>query len=140
MTFQAHAAAVMDQLQIDVGGPPLVVHDGHVPNLQDLPYVVVHFTALTPAGEMAPDKVSLTFDSDVVELRIYTHSVGENARAARAVATRVRTQLLNVTVGIEGRSCFPIRHWESQPPVRDETTGFLIFDQVDVWSMTSLPA
>jgi hypothetical protein len=139
VTIQAHARAVLDLLDADNTAPALVVLDGFVPAGQEPPYVLVYFYVATPDGLTAPDKVSLNFDSSVVDLWAYCHSVGGNAVAARAVATRVRTALLDVTPVVSGRSCFPIRWREGQPAGRDELTGPLIVDQVDVYGFTSVP-
>lgn len=140
MTIPAHAKAVLDLLDADNTAPALVVLDGLVPSGQTPPYVLVYFSIGTPSAELAPDKTSLNFDGTAVDLQAYCHSVGGNGAAARAVATRVRNALLNVTPTVAGRSCFPIRWQEGQPPQRDETTGTPVFDQVDVYGFTSLPA
>lgn len=140
MTVQAHAAAFLALLDADDTAPALVVLDGLVKTGTVPPYVLVYFALWTPGGEMAPDKVPLTLDSDVLDVRGYCHSVGGNPGAARSVATRVRNALLNVTPVVAGRSCFPIRWKEGQPTVRDETTGTPVFDLVDVYGFTSVPA
>lgn len=139
MTIQAHVNAVLALLDADNTAPPLVVLDGVVTAGIAPPYVLVYVTVGTPDGEMTPDKVSLTLDSDVIDLRAYCHCVGGNAAASRAVATRVRTALLNITPTVTGRSCFPIRWREGQPPQRDETTGTTVMDLVDVYGFTSVP-
>lgn len=139
MTLQAHVQAFLDLLDADNGPPPLAWLDGLVPVGQLPPYVVVHFTLWTPDAELAPDKVALGFDSDVIDLRAYCHCVGGNAVAARVVAGRVRTAVLNVTPTVAGRSCFPIRWKDGQPPTRDETTGATVMDLVDIYGFTSVP-
>lgn len=145
-TVQAHAQAVLDLLVDATGPPPLLVFDGAVPKdpatgkSKPPPYVVVYFAVSTPSGEMAIDSTSLDMDSDRVVLRAYCHSAGGNASAARIVAGRVRTALLDVTPTIAGRTCWPIRHDEGQPAQRDESTGVLVLDQVDVYRLESLPA
>ena len=143
MTIDAHAQAFLDRLHTDIGPPPLNVHDDEVPDGTDPrtdPYVVVYFTVKTPNGEEAPDKVSLTMDSDVVEMSAYCHCVGGSAKAARIVQTRVRSRLLNARVTIAGRVCSPIRHVDNQPPRRDEDTGSLVVDAVDVYRLVTVPA
>jgi hypothetical protein len=140
--IQDHADAFLAQLRTAVGSPVLTVLDGAVPDGTTPPYALVFFALETPDGLVEPDKVPLTFDSDVINLRAYVHSVGaepEAARAARAVAGRVRSALLNVTLTVAGRSCFPIRWREGQPPVRNEETGVVVMDQVDVYGFTSVP-
>jgi hypothetical protein len=58
---------------------------------------------------------------------------------ALAVAGRSRAALLGVTPTIAGRGCYPIVHDDSQPPQRDESTGVLVFDQIDTYTLRSLP-
>lgn len=143
MTIQAHANAVLGLLV-----PPNVtatVLDGAVPKAvppalpQARPYLLVYMYLMTPDGVQAPDKVSLNFDSDVADFWIYCHCVGDDAAAARAVSAQVRVALLSVTPTVAGRICFPIRWREGQPPRRDEETGPLVMDQVDVYGFTSVP-
>ena len=146
MTIEAHARAVLDLLDADNADPALVVYDGKVPTNPSTgksvppPYVVVYLTVQTPSAEMPPDSTSLDMDSDRVVLRAYLHSVGANAQAARMVADRCRTQLLGVTPTIAGRECWPIRQDEGLPATRDESTGTLVMDQVDVYRLESVPA
>jgi hypothetical protein len=135
--IQDHADAFLALLRADA---ELTVHDGAVPDDGDPPYALVYFYVETPDGLVAPDKVPLTFNSDVLECWGYVHCVGANAVRARAVSGRVRSALLNKTLVIAGRECFPIRWRQGQPPQRDETTGPLVMDQVDVYSFTSIPA
>jgi hypothetical protein len=115
-------------------------YDGKVDTAAVLPYTVVYFTITTPGGEVAPDAVDLTTMSDVIVLNIYTHNVGGNAAAARAVSWKVRAALLNVKPVVAGRKCHPIRHWDDAPPVRDESTGSMIMDLADVYRLRSVPA
>jgi hypothetical protein len=135
------------------GGPPdLKVFDGEVSADAlvgggtfdpDPPYALVYFYVETPDGLQAPDAVNLTGDSDVIDAWAYIHCVGADpqaARAARAVAGRVRSAILNRTLTVPGRSCFPIRWREGQPPSRDEDLGPAVFDQVDVYAFRSVPA
>lgn len=136
---QAHAAAFLALLDADNTAPALVVHDGRVPDAGAPPYVLVYVTASTPDAVQAPALVDLTMNSDVIEARAYCHSVGGNAQAARAVAGRVRAALLNVTPAVAGRVCWPIRYDDGQAPQRDESTGVLVMDQVDVYCLLSVP-
>lgn len=117
------------------------VYDGKVPPNTAPPYTVVYFTIVTPGGEQAPDAVDLVGDSDVTVLKIYTHNVGGNAQAARAVSWKVRTALLNVKPVIAGRVCGKIRYEPDEiAPVKDESTGTLIMDLADVYRLRSVPA
>lgn len=138
------ADAFFTLLRAAPGGlPALAVYDGAVPDGPEPAYALVYFYVETPDGLQAPDAVNITGDSDVIDAWAYIHCVGaepEAARAARAVAGRVRAAVLNQTLTVAGRSCFPIRWREGQPPQRDENTGRAVFDQVDVYGWRSLPA
>ncbi len=134
--IQAHADAFLNLLRAD---NQLTTHDGAVSKGALPPYVLVYLTFWTPDGELAPDAVPLTFDSDVLEVRGYCHCVGANGTAARAVAQRVRAALLNRRPAIPGRDCAPIRWRDGNPAQRDESTGVLVMDQVDVYGFTSVP-
>ena len=76
----------------------------------------------------------------MVQCTAIVHYVGGNAEACRLLADRGWSALLGVTPTITGRTCGPIRLVDSQPPRRDESTGLLIVDQVDVYEYVSLPA
>jgi hypothetical protein len=124
------------------GSPSLQVLDGHVDDGVSAPYALVYFYIETPDGLAAPDAVPLTFDSDVIDAWAYVHNVGgepQAERAARAVAGRFRSAVLNKTLTVSGRSCFPIRWREGQPPQRNEETGTTVADLVDVYSFRSVP-
>lgn len=136
MTVQAHADAFLGLLGTDA---TLTVYDGAVPKTPAPTYALVYLTFWTPDGETAPDKVNLSFNSDVIDLRGYVHCVGPNAVSARAIAQRVRAALLNVRPVIAGRECFPIRWKDGNPAQRDETTGVLVVDQADVYGFSSVP-
>jgi len=141
--IQDLADALLAQLATAPGGPPsLTVYDGAVPDNPAVAYALVYFYIETPDGLVAPDAVPLTFDSDVIDAFAYIHCVGadpQGARAARAVAGRVRAAILNQTLTVAGRSCFPIRWDSGQPPQRNELTGVVEFDQVDVYKFRSIP-
>jgi hypothetical protein len=139
LTIQAHATAALGLLV-----PPSVpattgVYDGDVPTSPKAQYVLVYACLMTPDGLAAPDAVSLDFDSDVVDFWLYAHCVGQGAVEARAISAQVRLAWLNVTPVITNRTCFPIRQRESNPPRRDEETGPLVMDQVDVYAFRSVP-
>lgn len=132
-----HAAAMLALLDADNSPPALVVLDGKVPTGQTLPYVLVYFDDTDP--ELAESR-PLTGDSERHVLRAICHSVGANGQAARMVADRVRSALLDVVPTVTGRVCLPIRREDGQPPQRDEQTGTAVFDKVDVYRLESLPA
>lgn len=142
--IQDHADAFLALARAASGSPALTVYDGAVGSSPPPAYALVYFYIETPDGLAAPDAVPLTFDSDVIDAWAYVHSIGgdpEPARAARAVSGRVRAAALNRVLTVSGRTCFPIRWREGQPPRRnEEVPGSTAFDQVDVYSFRSLPA
>lgn len=136
------ADAFLALLAASPGSPSLAVYDGAVPDSPEPAYALVHFYIETPDGLQAPDAVPLTFDSDVIDAWAYVHCVGANpqaARAARAVSGRVRSAVLNQVLTVPGRQCFPVRFDHGQPPVRNEETGPVVFDQVDVYKLRAIP-
>jgi hypothetical protein len=151
--IQDHCDAFLTALAAAPGGPPsLKVFDGSVTEDglfgggvfdADPPYALVYFAVETPDGLVAPDAVSLTMLSGPIDSVAIVHNVGASpqaARAARAVAGRVRAALLDVTLTISGRSCFPIRWREGQPPQRnEEVPGSTTSDVVDVYGWRSVP-
>lgn len=141
--IQDECDAFLALLAAAPGSPALVVCDGNVPDGTTAPYALVYFYIETPDGLAAPDAVSLNFDSDVIDAMAYVHCVGaepQAPRAARGVAGRARAAVLNQTLTVVNRSCFPIRWREGQPPVRNEDLGTVVFDQVDVYGWRSVPA
>jgi hypothetical protein len=132
-----HSAAVLALLNAVNDVPALVVHDGRVPNGAMAPYVLVYFDDSDPE---LTDSRPLTGASQRHVLRAICHSVGASGQAARMVADRVRTALLDVVPTVTGRTCMPIRREDGQPPQRDEDTGSTLFDKVDVYRLESLPA
>lgn len=145
--LQAHAQAFLDLLDADNGPPPLVVLSGDNPRDPATgfpstapPYVLVYIGFRVPGGAEEPDKVS---PEDAASKALYTtvtcHSVGGNQHAALAVAGRVMTALLGVMPAVTGRSCGPIKRPDGNPVQRDESTGVLVSDHVDVYEFLSLP-
>ena len=118
----------------------LTTYDGAVPDSPAAQYALVYLYIETPDGLTVPGQLSLTLASTTINLRAYVHCVGGNAMSARAISGRVRAALLDVTPIVAGRSCSPIRWLEGQPPSRDEETGAVVFDQVDVYGFWSVPA
>lgn len=132
----------LDQALVGVGltllgaDTSLTVYDGKVPDptpdIDANPYVLVYSYVSRPSED--PDN-SLLGRSGVWVARWICHCVGGNAAAVRAVAQRVRTQLLDVRPTVAGLSCGLIRWEDSQPPQRDETTGVLVMDAVEVYAL-----
>lgn len=89
---------------------------------------------------LATETDVLTWDSGDAEVRMYAHCVAATAMGARIIASLVRDAVLDVVPTIAGRTCWPIRHEQSVPPTRDETTGRMVMDQVDVYVLRSTPA
>ncbi|MCX4470451.1 hypothetical protein OOK41_09045 [Micromonospora sp. NBC_01655] len=135
MTIRAHADAVLGLLQAAPGS--MKVLDGAAPSGTVPPYVLVYFADADPE---LPDSRPLDGVSQRHILWAYVHSVGGNAAAARALGERVRAALLDVVPSVTGRECFPIRREDGQPPQRDESTGVLVMDRVDVYRLESVPA
>jgi hypothetical protein len=128
---QLVANAGLALLTADAG---LVVFDGAVPNPAPAPPYCVVFTTVNRPSE-DPDNAA-DGRSRVWSAAWIVHSVGANAAAARAVAQRVRTQLLDVTPVISGLSCNKIRmDPDSPPPEKDETTGVVVMDAVSTYRL-----
>lgn len=127
---QAIANAGLALLQADTS---LVVCDGVVPAGTSPPYALVYTTVNRPSED--PDN-SADGLSRVWSAAWIVHSVGGNAAAARAVAQRVRTALLDVRPVVTGLSCNKIRmDPDSPPPQRDETTGVVVMDLVQTYRL-----
>ncbi|MEV4767800.1 tail completion protein gp17 [Micromonospora humida] len=135
MTVRAHADAVLAILSAAPGN--LRVLDGAVPKDVLPPYVLLYFADADP--EVA-DNRPLEGGSQRFVLRVYAHSVGGSSAAARALGERVRTALLDLVPVVTGRECFPIRREDGQPPQREESTGTLVMDRIDVYRLESVPA
>lgn len=128
---EAHAQAILALL----AGAGLNVHDGVVPTGTDVdaePYVLPYFDSADPEStkEASPYRFEMT---------VTLHCVGGSAQAARMVADVARTALVAVTPTVAGRVCFPITREAGSPPRRDESTGALVMDQVDEYTVRSLP-
>ena len=135
--IREHADAILALLRAAPGTAPLVVLDGYVPTGTTSPYVLVYFADNDP--EDAESRSAEDGPGRYV-VWAYCHSVGGNADAARKVGDRVRSALLGAVPAVAGRSCFPIRREDGRPPERDESTGVLVMDKVDVYRLASEPA
>lgn len=114
----------------------LTVYDGVVAAGAVPPYVVVYGTVARPSDD--PN------NSGDGKTRVWTprwicHCVGGNAMAARAVAQRVRSALLDVrptVAGFTAGAVGPIRmDSDPSPPSKDETTGVVVMDQVETYRL-----
>lgn len=99
MTAQLHATAVLALLT----GAGITCHDGTVPANPTYPYAVLY----TNAGDR--DTTNLDYSSDVQAYDMQVTSVGASAAAARIVADKVSTALVDVTPTVSGRTCWPLR-------------------------------
>jgi len=134
---QALQHVALDLLNADT---ELTVYDGFVPpgaisaGVPLAPFVVV-YTDITRPSESASGAQYLDGRSSHWTAAWYCHCVGGNAEAARAVAQRVRTALLDVAPTVAGVACGLIREVNSTPPTRDETTGVLVMDALRVYEL-----
>ena len=130
-----HAAAVLSLLTAAIT-TPRKVFDGKVDDGTDpraTPYILVYFDSADPEFDFRAAPWSF-------ELSITVHAVGGNAQAARQMADLARGALIGVIPAVSGRTCYPITRAESgTPPQRDESTGVLVMDQIDVYSLVSVP-
>lgn len=131
--IQDHANAWLGLLEPE---PNLTVLDGAVPTGAYAPYALLYImaTRLPTAAGNALDGVSREYDT-----RAIIHCVGADQVAARAVAAKVESRLLDVRPVITGRTCGLIRLESALDPVRDETTGPVVMDMVTTYRFTSLP-
>lgn len=130
----ANAALNLLTAALNLVAPPIPVYDGKVPDGAAPPYVLVYTTVDRPDADPgnAADGRSRVFVA-----RWICHCVGggSTAVAARAVAQQVRTALLDVRPSIAGLNPGLIRLEQSQPPTRDEQTGSLVLDAVEVYRL-----
>jgi hypothetical protein len=136
---KAHADAVLALLAAGLD-THVSVFDGQVPDptpdVASKPWVLVYFQPTWPTDGAGN---SLDGQSQTCRLRIYTHSIGATAAAARSVGGQARAALLNARPAVTGRICGLIRWVDGNPPDRDETLGTLVMDKVDVWEFVTTP-
>jgi hypothetical protein len=130
---QLMADAGLNLLRADAG---LTIIDGAVQNpTPALPYVVVWTAIDWPPDD--PQRDALDNLSQHAEVRWFCHIVAENMRQWRAIAQRVRTQLLNVRPTIAGMSPGLIRFENgSAPPEHSEILGSVELNGVCVYRLT----
>jgi hypothetical protein len=131
-----HAQAVLSLLAGPAKPLAIRVDDGKAPDpLPDVranPYVLVYFDSNDPEADFTAGPWEF-------ELTATCHSVAGSGAAARQVADWVRTALLGVVPSVAGRACWPIVREPGTPPQRDESTGLLVMDQIDVYVLRSVP-
>jgi hypothetical protein len=138
---QALANAGLALLAADTS---LTVYPGGVPDpTPNPPYVVVYCTVEWPAGAEGDALDGL---SGSPTTRWICHCVGGGSgatpaaaeKAARAVAQRVRTQLLNQRPVVAGLDLGMIRQEPGAGvPTRDETTGVPVMDLVVTYRLSA---
>lgn len=130
---QALANAVLGLLRADADyNTRCPTYDGVVPDGAKTPYRVVYLNTLRPSEDVdnAHDGRSRVWIQYAI---VHNVGGGVDASAARAVAQRTRTQLLDVRPVVAGLSCGLIRLEDSQQPGRDETTGVFVGDAVQTY-------
>jgi hypothetical protein len=132
---QALANAVLGLLRADTTwNSTCPTYDGLVPSGAKPPYRQVYFNITRPSEDLdnAADG-----RSRVWILYTYVHNVGggTDASAARAVAQRSETHLVDKSPTVPGLSVGLIRLEDSQSPGRDETTGVFIGDAVQTYRL-----
>jgi hypothetical protein len=135
---QAIVNAVLGLLRADAAYNAVCpTHDGIVPDKAPRPYRLVYTNINRPAEDLDN---ALNGLSQVWVPYFYIHNVGGgmDASAARAVAQRTRTQLLDVRPNVAGLACGRIRLEDAQPPQRDETTGTPVMDAVQVFTFRAM--
>ena len=137
MTVREHADALLALARGAGPGTAMTVLDGANPDDAVPPYVLVYFADGDPEE---PESRPLNGRPDRYVLRGIFHLVGGNAAATRALGDKLRARLLNVVPAVVGRQCFPVRREDSIPPQRDESTGSLVMDRVDIYRLESEPA
>jgi len=121
--------AVLDMLRAN---PNLTVFDSEAPDNPPSAYAVVYSIG---NGSRA-DRLSVDFTDSVI--RFYVHSVARSPNGARIVADNVRSAILGKTPVVTGRSFHPIyEEFSNIPPLRDETTGYLVVDMTNVYVLSS---
>jgi hypothetical protein len=134
---QALANSGLNLLRADTG---LTVYDAVVPNGvlradQPVPPFVVVYVDLTQPASWASN---LDGRSQHRTVAWYCHCVGADPIAARAVAQRVRTALIDVrptVAGIPAESVGLISEVQSAPAGRDESLGFAVITALRVYEL-----
>lgn len=133
--IQAHANAFLGLL---VGAPDFPVFDGSLPQVTPAPpYVLVYFASNRPSDAGGN---TLKGTSDVFALRATVHCVGGNQTAARGVAAWVESCVLDKRPAVAGRNPGLIKQDDSRDPDKDETTGPVVMDAVQLYRWSTQPA
>lgn len=133
---EAHAQA---GLQLLNANPALAgrVFDSVVPNPTPdatVGYVLVYTDVAWPRDAVG---TGLDAAQDTVTTTLTCHCAGATAAAARAIGMQARATLLGVRPVVAGRTCGLIKQSVANPPIRDESLGFAVFDTVMEFDFTS---
>jgi hypothetical protein len=113
------------------------VFDSVVPNATpdiNVGWVLVYTHVAWPRDGVG---TGLDAAQDTVTTTYTCHCVGATPVAARVVAMQVRSTLLGVRPTIANRLCGLIKQAVANPPIRDESLGFAVFDEVMEFDFTS---
>lgn len=124
MADEPHATAVLARLSAH---PSLTVYSEAVPENPPTSYVKVYVSIREPVAD------DLNFVPSEQSCWVYTHSASQTAAGARLTASFVRAQLSGFKPTVSGRVCWPIYWEDGNPPGRDESLGYPVVTQVDVW-------
>ncbi|MEV0646100.1 hypothetical protein AB0I28_12620 [Phytomonospora sp. NPDC050363] len=128
MADDPHAEAAIALLKAH---PDLVVFDDEVPASPPSAYVRVYIGM----RELEPDDPN--FIPGEQSCWIYTYCVANTDAGARLIRSFVRAQLNGVKPVVAGKTCWPI-YWEDGSPAgRDESLGYPVISQRDVWCFKS---
>jgi hypothetical protein len=134
---ELHAQAGLQLLAADTALTAARVFDSVVPNpTPDYTqgWVLVYTHVAWPRDGVG---TGLDAAQDTVATTYTCHCVGATPAAARVVGMQVRSSLLGVRPVIAGRTSGLIKQSVANPPIRDESLGFPVFDEVMEFDFTT---
>lgn len=140
MTDTIEETHVQAALALLSGNPALAgrVFDSLVPNptpSAETGYLLVYSQVAWPRDGLG---TGLDAVQDTVTTTLTCHSAGATVKAARVINMQVRSSLLGVRPTVPGRNCSLIKSASNpEPPIRDESLGFAVFDLVSQWDFTT---
>jgi hypothetical protein len=141
MTDTIEETHVSTALALLTGNPalgPTRVFDSLVPNPTVDPntgFVLVYSRVAWPRDGLG---TGLDAIQDTVTTTLTCHCAGSTVKAARVIGMQVRSSLLGVRPVIAGRICGLIKTANNpDPPVRDESLGFPVFDLILEYDFTT---
>jgi len=132
MSVESHADAFMDAIKRDAELADLT-YEG---NVKTRPEFYVSVFTPTPGDS----RHRFTGPQGRQDWTYVTHSVGTSPGQARWVAARLRAQLLDTVLQVDGHRCWPIRHPAGQPMQDDTDLNPPLYYLVDEWELTSFVA